>query len=516
MISNKSIKKKKIIITIVFRLLTIFIICKLILVNGIKNISFQKGNINMLFIGEKISYSSVLLNFKLNINNSLFILHGLFLDVIESMIAFKLFGQSIGSFLFFDTLLLVISFGFFLFFLSYIIKNNLLFIISTFFFLFTQLKFRIINTFFLILYLWLSIFILEKNKPSFLYIFCQFLLVFISFFYSVETAYYQLILHFFFIFFNKKNSSKIHLLKNIIFFFVLFLLFFSLFRFFRLNDFLVMYFKNLFILTKMTSYIFKPDLQSITIKNLNIYSFPLILSFWELIFLIYLKNKIKLNISSKYFFIYSLGIINLYGIYSRINSKFLDYDRANISYFLYPQFIIFFLIIDLLIKHRYYKKAIFFIVISSFFISPFLYYNSLFQGIKGLSNIKNFFNLTKVKDSVWFNNEQKKVILFIKKNTNQKDFVFVFNNESLYYYAFNRRNPTRFYITSLAEPIEFQKEVIRNLSIKKPKYVIYSSNNESSDLDNIPQSLRLYLINQYLLKFYKKSIKIGSTQILSY
>lgn len=129
-------------------------------------------------------------------------------------------------------------------------------------------------------------------------------------------------------------------------------------------------------------------------------------------------------------------------------------------------------------------------------------------------SFKFFVSLTKIKDNYWINSEQKEVVRFIKRSTTKKDYVFVFNNEALYYYLFERNNPTKFIIPSIAEPKPYQQQIIRDLSKTPPKYVIYFSKNWPNNLDNISQQERLYIVNNWLLNNYKTTKKIKNTLIL--
>ncbi len=90
---------------------------------------------------------------------------------------------------------------------------------------------------------------------------------------------------------------------------------------------------------------------------------------------------------------------------------------------------------------------------------------------------------------------------FLSANTASKDYVYFFPNAPMYYFLFDRRNPTRFGLSYTAISRHQRLEVVNDLEKNKPEFVIYNLN--TWRIDNIPESVQVPEIVSYLHEKYK-------------
>lgn len=506
-----------------FRISVIILTLTFAFLKELIRLEAYKYNINMLYVGEKISVPKLFIFFSnkgINISD-FFILHGYFLEFLEGFLAFKLFGLTIGSYLFFDTFLLLLSFLLFIAILNTNVKNDLIFFIANLFFLGTNLRFRLLNDLITLIYIMVVYFMLKKKLNLFKILICGFIVLF-NFFYSIESAYYTLVPYIFLILIflkmlkiEKRKVIKIYI-KNQSIQLVIFLLGCYLIAFILLNkEVISLIYRQVFIHPLLAYIIFKPEFPPFSLRYFYPYFLPICLLLLNFLMLIILSKQ---RSNKWYFFIFFffLGLSNLYGVYIRVNTKFIAYDKANISYFINYQVLLAVFLLDYILSQKYNLKALAYFVIIIILVAPFWNITSFLpQSSITFNNLRNriifFFNLPRINDSTWITDEQKHVTEFVKKNTGFNDYVFVFNNEVLYYALFERLNPSIYYTSSLAEQKESQLSLINDLKNKKPKIIIYRSSYWTNNIDNIPQSIRLNLVNNWILRNYLKRVKIGET-----
>ena len=119
----------------------------------------------------------------------------------------------------------------------------------------------------------------------------------------------------------------------------------------------------------------------------------------------------------------------------------------------------------------------------------------------------------RIPDEAYLTENQNAVVSYIRTNTTKNDYVFVFTNESAFYYFLERRSPTRFYTIWFAQPDFYQKEAVADLVKKQPKYVIISSDCWCNVIDRVPNSARVPEIYSWLEKRYEEDTRIGDTVI---
>ncbi len=501
--------------------LRIFVFGFILLFLFYKNIGYMlnyKNSIDMFHLGEKISPSLGLMIFGKKSITDIFVLHGYFLEVWESIIAFRFFGIAIGSYLFFEVLLISISYFLFFFLLNKLIKNDLIFISACLFFVGTHIRLRIANNLIFLLFLLVSIHLLKNKSSSILLIFQSFL-VFFNFLYAIEQAYYGLLFLFVFMlikfsflkFFKKKLPVFNYFLSYIVGFLIFFLVGVLILGISGLKQ----YYHDLFFIPKLGYMLFSQNYPPLSFQFFYPYYLPFLIVFSNILFIAYALLKRELKNIASYLFIFLLGLSYFISIFARADLRFISYDISNINFFLWPLFVSTFMVMDFTIQKSKIitqKILVFFILLVQ--ILPFFNYKNFVLKNFQIKNIINFINLPKYSDSFWLSKEQQNVVNFIKNNTSKNDYIYVFNDESLYYYLTQRNNPTKYYLAILTEPTVTQRSVIDRLKKYRPKYIVYHSSYWSNKIDEIPQSARLYMINSWLLKNYRHSTKIGSTTLL--
>jgi len=94
-----------------------------------------------------------------------------------------------------------------------------------------------------------------------------------------------------------------------------------------------------------------------------------------------------------------------------------------------------------------------------------------------------------------------------------KDLFFTFASDATWYYLLRQPSPTRFPGIWFAWTPAFQQEAINDLERKKVRWVLYQNNDWSDRVDGITNSERLPLIDQYLKSHYHPHFNIGGHEI---
>lgn len=125
-------------------------------------------------------------------------------------------------------------------------------------------------------------------------------------------------------------------------------------------------------------------------------------------------------------------------------------------------------------------------------------------------NIPNFVNsinlLIHANDFAFLNQEYKDFINYYKKLILNEECVQIFTNENAIPYFLKKPTCSKFYVIYTLQPENLQKEFVKDISIKKPNYIIYESsidsyNNSKSGLDIANK----YILDEYtLFKIFNK------------
>jgi hypothetical protein len=102
---------------------------------------------------------------------------------------------------------------------------------------------------------------------------------------------------------------------------------------------------------------------------------------------------------------------------------------------------------------------------------------------------------------------------FLAENTRRGEFVYFFPNEAVYYFLFERANPTRYAISYFAASSERRAELIRDLERNRPRFVVFSP--YTWRIDDIPIETQVPEVFLYLQEHYTPSHDLGPVWILT-
>ena len=126
---------------------------------------------------------------------------------------------------------------------------------------------------------------------------------------------------------------------------------------------------------------------------------------------------------------------------------------------------------------------------------------------KNISNIisskNNIIKLINYSDDQYFNKEYQDLFTYYKKLSNQDPCVMIFTNEVAIPYFLKKQTCSKYYLLYTATPSEIQNSIIKDLTSKKPVFLIYKS-----EIDVYGHAGdRLKILNKYILdqySFYEK------------
>jgi hypothetical protein len=108
-----------------------------------------------------------------------------------------------------------------------------------------------------------------------------------------------------------------------------------------------------------------------------------------------------------------------------------------------------------------------------------------------------------VPDERFTPDDYKRALAFLKENLGPKDQFYTMTSEGVWYYWLDRPSPTRFPVIWFASPRFYQEEVVRDLSRSHVKILLYRNALWSNAIDNIPTLERLPIVAEYLARDYK-------------
>lgn len=97
----------------------------------------------------------------------------------------------------------------------------------------------------------------------------------------------------------------------------------------------------------------------------------------------------------------------------------------------------------------------------------------------------------------------KQIHAFLSARTKPGDYVYFFPNEPIYYFLFDRKNPTRFAMSYFAITSQQRIELVADLERRKPRYVIMSPN--TWRVDDIPASVQVPEVFDYIREKYRRA-----------
>ena len=155
-------------------------------------------------------------------------------------------------------------------------------------------------------------------------------------------------------------------------------------------------------------------------------------------------------------------------------------------------------------------KSIISILILITFFSPFFEKK---KEIKNIKNINTFLpsveQLIKSKDEIYLNSEYVSFIKYYRELSQEDNCVFIFTGEIALPYLLKKQTCSKHYINYISSPKKIQQEIIQDLTIKKPEYILYKSDTDVY-YDN-PQ--RLKYVNKFIKKNYTEHTNFKTWEI---
>lgn len=130
-------------------------------------------------------------------------------------------------------------------------------------------------------------------------------------------------------------------------------------------------------------------------------------------------------------------------------------------------------------------------------------------------DIRNFFLLNKRADREWLSDSSNKFLDYINNNTTEKDYVFIFSNESGYYYFLKAKAPTRFSDLTMAASSKYREILIDDLAKNPPKLILYSTSSWPEVIEGVSMKERFSYLDDWILKNYPYKTNIDTAVILS-
>ncbi|MDO8611187.1 MAG: hypothetical protein Q7R95_11730, partial [bacterium] len=500
------------------------VICALslgvVLNNNLDIIGRYMKQIDMFHLGEMLGPASGFLLGK-KPYSEIFFYRGMGADVLIGMLSIKIFGYSIGGFL--TTTLFLNFISSFLFFLliSILFRNNWFYLVSIWFFMSKRVTidiFKDIGT-------WIAIYIIFRlcndKKPKTIFSYLLGCIAFSLFFFYIDRGFYltsiSLIIGFMLFLFHKNIKYLISIIAGLLT---------SCFIFFIILG------KDAFFAFTQTTFIDIPRMKSLSDEyvfprfqtdSLMLHWLPIILIIIHSFMIIFLYNVKKYKKDRMLLFILFIHIYSI--LYFRVALGRSDFPHIVggstlifLTAFLLIQYLWNIHWNDIKLKNYSWWRNIIFTV--GFCLVLFVpqvnlgYKNTLKLFFNAKKTVTDLVSVSKIKDNDWLTDEQLKVVKYIRSHTTDTDFVYVFPSEPLYYYFFNRMNPTRFYATWFSQPSFYRQESLLNLKKNKPKYILYKDASIWNKPDFVDVAVRFSEINDWILKNYKEDTIIGSTVIM--
>lgn len=104
-------------------------------------------------------------------------------------------------------------------------------------------------------------------------------------------------------------------------------------------------------------------------------------------------------------------------------------------------------------------------------------------------------------------------VQFLKSHLADDEYFFTLTSEGIWYYLMDRPCPSRFSDVFYAAPDFLQKEVVEDLKQKKVKFIIYENDYWTNMIDGIPTAIRLPIIDKYVQENYEPYTMIDDNKI---
>ncbi|OGP17167.1 MAG: hypothetical protein A2054_00170 [Deltaproteobacteria bacterium GWA2_55_10] len=118
-----------------------------------------------------------------------------------------------------------------------------------------------------------------------------------------------------------------------------------------------------------------------------------------------------------------------------------------------------------------------------------------------------------VSDAELIPDNYEAAISYLDANLGPGEHFFTMTNEAAWYYFLDRPSPTRFHIVWFAMPHFYQQEIIGDLEEKDVEFVIMSNSHWANKLDRISSQARLPIVRDYILENYEFHVMIDDHEI---
>jgi hypothetical protein len=484
-------------------------------------------------LGPAISYENGMIPYK-----QILFWHGVFQDPLRSVLAFNLFGRSIGAVRAFDSILKIVQLILFAFFLRKIcggdyLRVGLIFIALVMFYHLTSLvRVAYLNTItsrdiltvpFLMAIPFLQGFGNNSNPragPTKLFA-VNFLFSFLalaSFGYSIERGFYLCATYlivspaiYFFLF--RTHRFQIYYLTSALFgllagFLVLaFLLRGGLSEFLKFAFLIVPRYKDL-VDGKVYPIHTLTGLIACTLIAANI--FWMALKFLQLFHLHHKQAKPAMKAFMEYYLIeFSVLLMSIVAFRSALGRS----DMGHIVGYSYLPFVLFAFIgikhyMHPLLQRRRFRSAC-----SAAVLLVILLFSAVCAYRVYSENLVARELPLMVKDSELIPARYKATVSFLKDNLSPKDEFFTMTSEGCWYYFIDRSCPTRFPVSCFAATSFYQHEVVEDLKRSNVKFILYRNNNWTSTIFGLSTEVRQPIITDYIKRHYTFFITIDDNEL---
>ncbi|GBE36536.1 hypothetical protein BMS3Bbin07_00683 [bacterium BMS3Bbin07] len=118
-----------------------------------------------------------------------------------------------------------------------------------------------------------------------------------------------------------------------------------------------------------------------------------------------------------------------------------------------------------------------------------------------------------VKDSEIIPDNYKATISFLRNNLAPDESFFTMTAEASWYYFIDRPSPSRFPVIIFAIPYFYQNEVVKGLEKNNVKFVLYRNSHWASRFDGFSNEERLPVIAKYIRNYFTFYRKIDDNEI---
>jgi hypothetical protein len=452
-------------------------------------------------------------------------LHGVYQDPLRSVMAFQLFGRSIGAVRTLESIHKLAAFSLLAIFLTQIFRSQC---VTAFYFLFVIAFLNVSH----LLKLPNLIIIPPRDVTTFAFLCCipviqkhlnvqketdkNLLLVFIvfsfipvaSFAYSIDRGFYLsatwLVLCLFIVFplFSRQHHKRFIIASAIGVLIAISVLQFSLQGHFSA------FFKYVFVI--MPRYKEMIDGIQYPIGRAKFFAILVILAtitYW--VFLIafreWLRSKRKIipfmeAFATKHLVEFSLLLISLCFFRSALGRS----DWEHVQYSSWSIYLLSMLIIKQAPSARNPKQNKKIDVVKRYFLTACTLIVMLVGGYRiiGRDLIQKNFPLH-VPDEELIKDKYKSAIAFLRKDLSKDEDFLCMTNEAIWYYWVNKPCPIRFPVVWFAEPTFYQKEVVDDLKKKNIRLILLKNDNSICHIDDINNESRLPIIYDFIYNHYR-------------